>query len=674
MDKIFGTTMYICKKKYNVLRCNEIFELYTFQDTITKLHVLAVIYNSLEYLLQQDRPIPFRIHSSCITSEMIGSLDCDCVLQLNKAFEYFIEHKIGILFYLVQEGRGCGYLGKARACQMVQYSEFCPPTLTTFEAYKILGMKPEYRSYHNIYEIISLLKLHNKEFHILTNNPDKINGISQYNINVSKNIAIEFEPNFYNKSYLVSKEAYGHTLTLHNNQPNHNDFNPYQLIHEPIKPFKINNVFDETTFHVASYYLPIQIGIQDKFKVVWFNMNLFFDAEINCEFIHLQCHSPLSESKKQSVYYHQENIIERLPILDRYNHSNFAKNLTNIYLNGGSCVLFSNHNYGILENKDITKVHLQSAKKIFSHIDKFHFSLLIRIYDTLENKLQDFCLYDNNDNENTCKKLNITRNTCVSGIGSSRFHAKYFAYVYQCIYVDFECLSQLPYDYPNNLVLISQGINPTILDYIQKNPVTACIHGNRISQEKRDILKKYNVTSIEFLGEIFDNTLARITGVFSCFVSIHCKFNKRLLDEENKVNEIPFLEFKFHQNKNLHFIFLSNELWIGIIPNIIKELYAIPIGFVGHCVEFIHGNFQSSLAQKSLDNFYFVFGTNELYEENIIKLFETCECNYFHFKKGNIIQWLKCFFRIFLKNKPYVHQINWNAKDNQHILYNSPSV
>lgn len=669
MDKIFGTTMFIYKKKYNVLENNEIFELYAFQDTITKLHVLAVIYNSLDYTLEKDVPIPFRIHSSCITSEMIGSLDCDCVLQLNKAFQYFTEKKIGILFYLVQEGRGCGYLGKARACQMVQYSEFSPPALTTFEAYKNLGMKPEYRSYHNIYEIICLLKLHKKEFHILTNNPDKINGISQYEgINVSKNIPIEFEPNFYNKSYLVSKEAYGHILTLHNNQPNHNNFNPYHLIHEPIKPFKICNISDDTTFHIASYYLPIQIQVLESCKVVWYNMNLFFDAEINCEFIHLQCHSPLNNSKNASVYYHHENIIERLPLTERYNHANFGKNLTQIYLYGGACVLFSNHNYGILENKEITKINLQSARKIFNFVDKFHFSLLLRIYDTLDEKLDFFCLQNENHN------LKITRNTCVSGIGSSRFHAKYFAYVYECIYVDFECLSQKPYEYPNNLVLISQGINPTILDYILKNPVYACIHGNKISHEKRKILNDKQIISLEFLSDFFDNTLARITGVFSCFVSISCKFDSRLLTIEDSDFYLSKFEFKLHQNKNLHFIFMSNESWIGIVPNIIKELYAIPIGFVGHCVEFIHGNFQSSLAQKNLDNFYFIFGTNENYQENLLKLLCEYNCNYFHFKHGNIIHWLKAFFKSFLKNKPNIHQLNWNAKDKQHILYNSPSV
>jgi 3,4-dihydroxy 2-butanone 4-phosphate synthase/GTP cyclohydrolase II len=61
------------------------------------------------------------MHSSCITSETLGSMDCDCVQQMNEAFKKIAEKKSGILFYLIQEGRGCGYVGKSRACMIVQY-------------------------------------------------------------------------------------------------------------------------------------------------------------------------------------------------------------------------------------------------------------------------------------------------------------------------------------------------------------------------------------------------------------------------------------------------------------------------------------------------------------------------------------------------------------------------
>jgi len=158
---IFGTTLYlenkILQKKYGN------FNALTFIDIITKNNIIALvkgnIYNNLLYT---------RVHSSCITSETLGSQDCDCVLQLNGALKKISEKGHGILFYLIQEGRGCGYIGKARACMLCQYHD---DKINTFDAYKQLGMKKDYRSYHNIKEILEILDIYQSaEFILLTNN------------------------------------------------------------------------------------------------------------------------------------------------------------------------------------------------------------------------------------------------------------------------------------------------------------------------------------------------------------------------------------------------------------------------------------------------------------------------------------------------------------------------
>lgn len=111
------------------------------------------------------------------------SLDCDCVQQLNGAIKKICEGN-GILFYLIQEGRGCGYVGKSRACMTVQYFEE-KKDINTFEAYEMLGMQHDYRQYTCVKDITKILGI-NSEFILLTNNPDKIEKFSKLGIPLKK--------------------------------------------------------------------------------------------------------------------------------------------------------------------------------------------------------------------------------------------------------------------------------------------------------------------------------------------------------------------------------------------------------------------------------------------------------------------------------------------------------
>ena len=136
-------------------------------------------------------------------------MDCDCVHQLEGAMQKIAEKGAGILFYLIQEGRGCGYIGKSRACMMVQYHD---DKISTFDAYRKLGMKPDYRDYSNIKEVLHLLGLEESKFALLTNNPDKINGLQKMGVRVDSVESIEIEPGPFNQAYLISKEQTGHIL------------------------------------------------------------------------------------------------------------------------------------------------------------------------------------------------------------------------------------------------------------------------------------------------------------------------------------------------------------------------------------------------------------------------------------------------------------------------------
>ena len=175
----------------------------TYQNLINKHYIIAILIGDIK-----EKTLYTRVHSSCVTSETLCSMDCDCVEQLNGAFKKISEKGNGILFYLIQEGRGCGYVGKSRACMNIQYTH---DLTTTFEAYKHLGMKSDYRTYNNIYDIYQMLEL-NCEFILLTNNPDKINGLINENIKIKDVESIEYEPNPFNQAYLISKMQTGHIL------------------------------------------------------------------------------------------------------------------------------------------------------------------------------------------------------------------------------------------------------------------------------------------------------------------------------------------------------------------------------------------------------------------------------------------------------------------------------
>jgi 3,4-dihydroxy 2-butanone 4-phosphate synthase/GTP cyclohydrolase II len=181
-----------------------IFRAYIFQDLINKSYIIALAHGEIT----GPATLYVRLHSSCVTSETLRGCDYDCVQQLEGAFKVIAAKGHGILFYLMQEGRGVGYVAKARDRMLVQASH---DRLSTFQAYRLMGLKKDYRQYENISHICHLLGI-TAPFVVLTNNPDKVAALKAQGLPVAGTEALEFAPSAFNLAYLASKADAGHRL------------------------------------------------------------------------------------------------------------------------------------------------------------------------------------------------------------------------------------------------------------------------------------------------------------------------------------------------------------------------------------------------------------------------------------------------------------------------------
>lgn len=156
---------------------------------------------------KKDETVLVRIHSSCMTGDIFGSLRCDCGHQLEKAIKMIEKKGKGALVYLNQEGRGIGLMNKLRAYKLQENG------LDTAEANIKLGFEIDERDYRVGAEILRDLGI--SKIRLLTNNPKKSESLIKNGLTIVENIPIEIKPNKYNKSYLLTKrDKMGHTLKL----------------------------------------------------------------------------------------------------------------------------------------------------------------------------------------------------------------------------------------------------------------------------------------------------------------------------------------------------------------------------------------------------------------------------------------------------------------------------
>lgn len=146
-----------------------------------------------------------RVHSSCVTGDILGSLRCDCGSQLKNALKMINDKGKGLLLYMNQEGRGIGLLNKLKAYKLQEEG------YDTVEANEKLGFKMDDRDYGVGAQILNDLNI--KKINLLSNNPIKRAGLLGYGLEISKNTKIEIEPNTFNKKYLETKrDKMGHDI------------------------------------------------------------------------------------------------------------------------------------------------------------------------------------------------------------------------------------------------------------------------------------------------------------------------------------------------------------------------------------------------------------------------------------------------------------------------------
>ena len=154
-----------------------------------------------------EEEILCRVHSSCMTGDIFGSMRCECGEQLHKAMQMVNEAGKGIILYMNQEGRGIGLMNKIRAYKLQEQGQ------DTVEANVHLGFRPDERDYGVGAQILQLLGA--KKLRLLTNNPVKRVGLESYGIEIVENVAIEIAPNPYNRRYMqTKKEKMHHNLKL----------------------------------------------------------------------------------------------------------------------------------------------------------------------------------------------------------------------------------------------------------------------------------------------------------------------------------------------------------------------------------------------------------------------------------------------------------------------------
>ena len=152
-----------------------------------------------------DEAVLVRVHSSCMTGDIFGSLRCDCGEQLHRAMQMIEKEGKGVVLYLNQEGRGIGLMAKIAAYKLQEQG------LDTVDANTHLGYDPDERDYGVGAQILREIGV--GKMRLITNNPTKRAGLNGFGLEIVENVPIEITPNKYNEKYLhTKKKRMGHNL------------------------------------------------------------------------------------------------------------------------------------------------------------------------------------------------------------------------------------------------------------------------------------------------------------------------------------------------------------------------------------------------------------------------------------------------------------------------------
>ncbi|MEH1871154.1 bifunctional 3,4-dihydroxy-2-butanone-4-phosphate synthase/GTP cyclohydrolase II [Nostoc sp.] len=179
------------------------FEIYAYRHTLDNTEHVAIVKGDPANF--KDEPVMVRMHSECLTGDALGSLRCDCRMQLQAALKMIEAAGQGVVVYLRQEGRGIGLINKLKAYSLQDMG------LDTVEANERLGFPADLRDYGMGAQM--LMDLGIKKIRLITNNPRKIAGVKGYGLEVVDRVPLLIEATDYNSYYLATKaKKLGHML------------------------------------------------------------------------------------------------------------------------------------------------------------------------------------------------------------------------------------------------------------------------------------------------------------------------------------------------------------------------------------------------------------------------------------------------------------------------------
>ena len=267
------------------------FELLRFRQRAGGLPALALLRGDVA----GAEPLLARVHSSCLTSEFLGALDCDCAEQLASSLAAIAAAGRGALLYLMQEGRGAGLLAKARDRMMVQaHGE----RIDTFEAFERMGLPRDRRSYEGVPELLARLGIDAK-LRLLTHNPEKARRLELAGVRVQETLALPPAHSPWNANYLAAKAGAGHALRLPESSG--------ARLPEAVRWFEPHALPGLPRFvRAARYLLPVS-------EAGWLRAQLYWDRNAARERLVLE---PLASAQAERPLrrVQPQRLIERLPL------------------------------------------------------------------------------------------------------------------------------------------------------------------------------------------------------------------------------------------------------------------------------------------------------------------------------------------------------------------------
>jgi len=177
------------------------FRLYAYETSVEPTPYLAIVKGDPS----GDEPVLVRVHSSCLTGDILGSLRCDCGDQLALALQKIEAEGRGVVLYIAQEGRGIGLVNKLKAYELQDCG------MDTVEANEALGFKADLRDYGLGAQVLHDLGV--RKLRLMTNNPSKLAALQGYGLEVVEHVPLVIEPNEHSRRYLETKRRkLGHKL------------------------------------------------------------------------------------------------------------------------------------------------------------------------------------------------------------------------------------------------------------------------------------------------------------------------------------------------------------------------------------------------------------------------------------------------------------------------------